>query len=254
LQRSNGELEQFAYVASHDLQEPLRKIQAFGDRLRDKFREGLPEQGRDFVDRMRASAGRMSQLIDDLLSYSRVTTHARPFTHVDLSEVLAEVIDDLSARLEQTNGKIEAGPLPAIEADAVQIRQLFQNLLANALKFHNPSQPPVVRVNGGVIDAEGVPVVRVEVADNGIGFEEKYLGRIFHVFQRLHGRGEYEGTGVGLAICKKIIDRHGGMISATSQPGQGATFVVTLPVRQPSPLASALEPGAIAAGSASDTR
>jgi PAS domain S-box-containing protein len=238
LQRSNDELDKFAYVASHDLQEPLRKIQAFGDRLRVKYRDHLPDGARDYVDRMLASAGRMRRLIDDLLAFSRVTTQARPFEPVDLGDVLRDVLSDLDVRIEKTRGRIDVGPLPTIDADPSQIRQLFQNLLVNALKFHRPGVPPVVAVRGEVVaepgpDGPNPLTCRVSVRDNGIGFDEKYLGRIFQVFQRLHGRNEYEGTGVGLAICRKIAERHGGSITATSRPGDGATFVVTLPVRQP---------------------
>jgi PAS domain S-box-containing protein len=239
LTRSNEELEKFAYVASHDLQEPLRKIQAFGDRVRLKFRENLPDQGRDYVDRMLTSATRMRRLIDDLLTFSRVTTQARPFAPVDLAEVAGEVVGDLEPRLEQTGGTIDVGPLPTIDADPSQMRQLFQNLLTNALKFHKPGVPPVVTVRGEPAPGPGAngdpaPLTCVlTVRDNGIGFDEKYRDRIFEVFQRLHGRTEYEGTGVGLAICRKIVERHGGTITAHSREHEGATFVVTLPVRQP---------------------
>jgi signal transduction histidine kinase/CheY-like chemotaxis protein len=235
LQRSNAELEQFAYVASHDLQEPLRKIQAFGDRLRDKHRDQLGEQGRDYVDRMLASAGRMRRLIDDLLTFSRVTTQARPFEPVDLGELVRQVVSDLEARLQQTGGRVEVGELPIVFGDPTQLRQLFQNLIGNGLKYHRPGVPPEVRVTGRVLAEGGDPVCEVTVADNGIGFDEKYLDRIFQVFQRLHSRDEYEGTGIGLAICKKIVERHGGTITARSEPGQGATFVVTLPVKPESP-------------------
>ncbi|MFO0801210.1 MAG: ATP-binding protein [Gemmataceae bacterium] len=234
LRRSNAELEQFAYVASHDLQEPLRKIQAFGDLLVTKYGPGLPDEGQGYVTKMKASAGRMSRLIDDLLSYSRVTTHARPFTRVSLAATVAEVVEDLELRAEKVGGRVEVGALPEVLGDPSQMRQLFQNLIGNALKFHRPGVPPVVRV---AAEREGVNWV-VTVADNGIGFEDRHAGRIFQVFQRLHGRDQYEGTGVGLAICRKIADRHGGTITAHGQPDDGATFVVTLPA--PAPTATGL--------------
>jgi PAS domain S-box-containing protein len=237
LERSNSELEKFAYIASHDLQEPLRKIQAFGDRLQGKFRDHLPDGGREYVDRMLGSAGRMRKLIDDLLTLSRVTSKAKPFESVDLGAVVREVLGDLEVRLEQTRGAVEVGPLPRVDADPSQMRQLFQNLLGNALKFHRPGVPPAVRICGELVPADPAgpaPLTcRVTVQDNGIGFDAKYRERIFEVFQRLHGRDEYEGTGVGLAICRKIVERHGGTITAQGNPGGGATFVVTLPVRQP---------------------
>ncbi|MBA4065397.1 MAG: hypothetical protein C0501_17125 [Isosphaera sp.] len=245
LVRSNAELEQFAYVASHDLQEPLRKIQAFGDRLTTKFRAAVPDGAKEYVDRMQTSAGRMQRLINDLLNYSRVTTTARPFSRLNLTRLVREVVSDLSVRIEATGADVRVGELPDIEADPTQMRQLFQNLIANAVKFHRPGVPPVVEVSGAwVIDpppagpaADPAPVCRIAVRDNGIGFDEKYLDRIFQVFQRLHGRDEYDGTGVGLAVCRKIAERHGGSITAHSRPGDGATFVVTLPARQvPPPL------------------
>ncbi len=239
LARSNGELEQFAYVASHDLQEPLRKIQAFGDRLRARFRDQLDDQGRDYLDRVLAAAGRMRRLIEDLLALSRVTTKGQPFARVDLNVIAEGVISDLESRAQETGATIDVGPLPVIDADPTQMRQLLQNLVGNALKFHRPGVPPVVTVRAEVVPAadgpEDRPLCRITVADNGIGFEEKYLDRIFQVFQRLHGRQEYEGTGVGLAICRKIVERHGGAITAHSTPGAGTTFVVTLPALQPTP-------------------
>jgi PAS domain S-box-containing protein len=237
LQRSNAELEQFASVASHDLQEPLRKIQAFGDRLQDKCRASLSEQGKEYLDRMRSAAARMSTLINDLLAFSRVTTRAQPFSEVDLDREAQQVVADLEARLQQTGGRVELGPLPTLHADPTQMRQLLQNLIGNGLKFHRSEEPPVVKVEGRIVPggdkAESQPMGEIRVTDNGIGFEEKYLDRIFQLFQRLHGRTEYEGTGLGLAICRKIVERHGGTITARSTPGQGATFVVTLPVRTP---------------------
>jgi PAS domain S-box-containing protein len=227
LEQSNRELEDFAYVASHDLQEPLRKIQAFGDLLRSKHAAALPEQARDYIERMQSAAKRMQVLINDLLSFSRVTTKAQPFAPVDLGHVAAEVVKDLEVRLHESGGQIMVGALPTIDADALQMRQLLQNLAGNALKFHRPDVPPAVEIRGA-IDGNRC---RIAVSDNGIGFEEKYADRIFTMFERLHGRGQYEGTGIGLAICRKIAERHGGEIRAHSTPGAGATFVVTLPAR-----------------------
>jgi len=242
LARSNAELEQFAYVASHDLQEPLRKIQAFGDRLQSKCGEGIGERGRDYLERMQNAAQRMQRLINDLLDYSRVTSRAQPFTAVDLDAVIQEVLSDLEVRIEQTKAAVEVGDLPTLEADPRQMQQLLQNLLGNALKFHRPGVPPVVRVFSRSGGGEAVPpgektaedsYCQIIVEDNGIGFEEKYLDRIFKPFQRLHGRSEYEGTGMGLAICHKIVNRHGGHITARSTPEQGTTFIVSLPLKQP---------------------
>ena len=240
LQRSNRELEQFASVASHDLQEPLRKIQAFGDRLQSRFRDQLGETGKDYLDRMLASTVRMRKLIDDLLTYSRVSAKAQPFEPVNLGEVAREVAADLESRLQETGGHVEIGDLPTIDADPVQIRQMLQNLLGNALKFHRQDVPPQVQIsarflqgNGSTNDSPGGLRCELTVEDNGIGFDQNYVGRIFDLFQRLHGRDEYEGTGMGLAICRKIVERHGGQITAHSALGAGSRFVVTLPVEQP---------------------
>ena len=241
LERSNRELQDFAYVASHDLQEPLRKIQAFGDRLHAKCSEALSEQGQDYLRRMQNAAGRMQSLITDLLMFSRVATQAKPFTPVDLGQVTREVVSDLEVHIEALGAQVQVGELPTIEADPMQIRQLMQNLISNALKFHRPDVSPVVTIEAS--DFEEAPsqsaepftpprLCQLTVADNGIGFDEKYLNRIFTVFQRLHGRSAYAGTGVGLAVCRKIVERHRGSITARSRPDQGATFVVTLPYRQ----------------------
>jgi len=238
LERSNRELQDFAFVASHDLQEPLRKIQAFGGRLKEKYAEVLEGQGRDYLERMQNAARRMQTLINDLLALSRVTTKAQPFVAVALEEVAREVVGDLDARIEETGGHVEVGPLPAIEADPLQMRQLLQNLIGNALKFHLPQQPPLVRVHGAIIEGEAPAEhtaangsCQIAVQDNGIGIDEQYLDKIFTPFQRLHARGEYEGTGMGLAVCRKIVEQHGGRITATSTLGEGATFLVTLPLR-----------------------
>jgi light-regulated signal transduction histidine kinase (bacteriophytochrome) len=221
-------LQDFAFVASHDLQEPLRKIQAFSDRLKLKCGPAFDDTGRDYLARMVDAAARMRRLIDDLLMFSRVTSKAKPFEPVDLAAIAHTVVSDLEIRIEQTGGKVEVGPLPALDADPTQMRQLLQNLIGNALKFRRPEVPPLVAVWGDQQDGH----VRLSVADNGIGFDEKYTDRIFQVFQRLHGRAEYEGSGIGLAVCRKIAERHGGGISARSTPGVGSTFTVTLPLQQ----------------------
>jgi light-regulated signal transduction histidine kinase (bacteriophytochrome) len=241
LERSNRELQDFAYVASHDLQEPLRKIVVFGERLKEQEGEKLAGESRDYLERMQKAASRMQSLINDLLTFSRVTTKARPFTQVDLAQVTREVITDLEGRIEQVNGRVEVGTLPLVEAETLQMRQLIQNLIGNALKFRRPEVPPVVKVAAEIITApapdEGTGVTkkfcRLTVSDNGIGFDEKYLDRIFNVFQRLHSRNEYEGTGMGLAIARKIVLFHSGEITAKSKPGEGTTFIVTLPVTHP---------------------
>ncbi len=233
LARSNRELQDFASVASHDLQEPLRKIQAFGDRLRTKCAAELSDQGRDYLDRMQAAAGRMSTLIEDLLTFSRVTTRAQPFAAVDLNAVAREVVEDLEVRIERSGGRVDLGPLPTVRGDATQLRQLLQNLISNGLKFCDPARPPVVTVRQTESGDESF--IAIGVVDNGIGFDEKYLGKIFNIFQRLHARGEYEGTGIGLAVCRKICERHGGSIDAAGRPGEGATFTVRLPHRPAEP-------------------
>jgi signal transduction histidine kinase len=203
----------------------------------------LPDNGKEYVDRMLSAAARMRRLIDDLLTFSRVTTQKKPYRRLDLGRLVREVVSDLDIRIGQANGTVRIGALPRLDADASQMRQLFQNLIANAVKFHRPGVAPVVDVEGELVhrsapdpDAdEPVPMCRIVVRDNGIGFDEKYRDRIFNVFQRLHGRDEYEGTGVGLAICRKIAERHGGTITAHSREGEGTTFVVTLPARHANP-------------------
>jgi PAS domain S-box-containing protein len=242
LERSNRELQDFAYVASHDLQEPLRKIVVFGERLKEKCAEEFSVEGRDYLERMQKAAARMQILINDLLSFSRVTTKAQPFVSVDLAKTAREVVSDLEARIEMVKGRVEVGPLPLLEAEPLQMRQLLQNLIGNALKFRRPDEAPVVKVEAKVfagprprMDAESPAeqLCQLTISDNGIGFEEKYLDRIFNVFQRLHTRNEYEGTGMGLAIARKIALYHGGDITATSKVGQGSAFIVTLPVIHP---------------------
>lgn len=228
LKASNEELQSFATIAAHDLQEPLRKIQTFGERLKVKGQSILTPELLDYVNRIQVSSTRMRSLIDDLLSYSRVATRASPFEKIDLNKIVEEVLSDLEVRIEQLKAQVHVSQLPSIEADPSQMRQLVQNLLSNAIKFHKPDLAPEVFISAQV---EG-NWCNFEVKDNGIGFDEKYLDRIFAIFQRLHGRHEYEGTGVGLAVCRKITERHGGTLLARSSPGAGATFVAKLPVRQ----------------------
>ncbi len=236
LEISNQELQDFASVAAHDLQEPLRKIQSFADRLKVRAKDELKPESLDYLERLQNSAQRMQTLINDLLTYSRVTTKAQPFKNLDLNQIVAHVVSDLEIRLEQTKGVIQYADLPAIDADATQMHQLFQNLIGNALKFHKPGTPPIVKVSTKIFEQSPLgrpgPACQVAIEDNGIGFDEKYLDRIFTIFQRLHGRHEYEGTGIGLAVCRKIVDRHAGVITANSTPGSGATFLITLPMRQ----------------------
>ncbi len=233
------ELQEFAYGVSHDLQEPLRKVMAFGDRLREKCGAQLDQDGADYLNRMQDAAKRMSTLINDLLALSRVTTKAKPSVPLNLNTLVSEVLSDLEVRIEQVNGKVDVGSLPTLHAEPTQMRQLFQNLIGNALKFRKKDVAPVITVQAEpapsaalLDDAEnGYPRWLIKVHDNGIGFDEKYRDKIFEVFQRLHGRGEYEGSGIGLSLCRKIVLRHGGTIAAESAPGQGATFLITLPER-----------------------
>jgi signal transduction histidine kinase len=227
LTRSNGELEQFASVASHDLQEPLRKVQTFGDQLERRFAEDLPDEARDYLHRMRNASARMSVLIEDLLRFSRVTTQAKAHVPVDLGRVARDVVADLDALIAESQGRVDIGPLPTVQADSTQMRQLLQNLIANALKFRKPGVTPAVRLEAVADAPPGMAAFAVR--DNGIGFEENYEERIFRVFERLHPRDIYAGTGIGLALCRKIAERHGGSISAAGRPGDGATFTVVLP-------------------------
>ncbi len=214
LARSNKELQQFAFVASHDLQEPLRKIKTFGDRLKSTCGHTLTEQGRDYLERMQNAASRMQTLIEDLLTLSRVTTRAQPFVSVNLTKIAQEVLSDLEIYVQQTGANVEIKELPTIKADPLQMRQLLQNLIGNALKFHRPQTPPVIKIYGTILNNQADNTLvnsgfcQIIVEDNGIGFEEKYIDRIFNVFQRLHSSIEYEGTGIGLAICRKIAERH----------------------------------------------
>jgi signal transduction histidine kinase len=225
LRKSNQELEQFAYIASHDLQEPLRKVQAFSDRLASKYADKLDDDGKLYISRMQDASNRMRILIQDLLTYSRVRSKGQEFVSVDLNEIVKGVIADLEVRLEQDGGRVEVDDLPTVWADPLQMRQVFQNLIGNALKFKKSGVVPIVRV---MSKSKGSNY-RIIVQDNGIGFEQQYAERIFEIFQRLHGRSDFEGTGMGLAIVKKILERHVGSIRAESEPGKGTRFILMLP-------------------------
>ncbi len=235
LERSNHELQDFAVIASHDLQEPLRKIKAFGDLLEAHMKDRLDEEEKDYLDRMHSAVQRMQDLIESLLNYARVTTKAQPFRQVDLKALMAEILSGFEVQIERSMAHVEVSNMPCIEADLTQMRQLLQNLVGNALKFQRPGTPPVVQVSCRVVDLqkdEEGGYAQIEVKDNGIGFDLKYIERIFMPFERLHGRGEYEGTGMGLAICKKIVERHQGTITAQSVLGEGSKFIVTMPIKQ----------------------
>ncbi len=228
LSRSNKELEDFAYVASHDLQEPLRKIQAFGNLLLSEYGDSLGLEGVDYLSRMHAAANRMSTLITDLLTFSRVSRRAPDTQPVNLNDVMNDVMSDLEARIEQTNATVTVEPLPTVEADPTHMRQLMQNLVGNAVKFHRAEVVPKVKVTSSEKDGG----YEIRVTDNGIGFDEKYLDRIFAVFQRLNERSSYEGTGIGLAVCRKIVERYDGTITAESKKGRGSTFIIWLPQKK----------------------
>ncbi|MEZ0539996.1 sensor histidine kinase [Fibrella arboris] len=244
LNLSNDNLQQFAYVASHDLQEPLRKIQSFGDLLKAQYGSNLGAEGLDMINRMGSAANRMSLLIRDLLNYSRLTTQQAPFELVSLDRLLLDVLDDLSVAIAESGATIDYERLPVIQGDQAQLQQLFLNLLSNALKFRRADLPAHILISARQVSASEVPIAalatpaesnrnpvyhEITVVDNGIGFDEKYADRIFQVFQRLHGKSNYPGSGVGLAICRKVVLNHSGGLSANSKPGEGAKFIVYLP-------------------------
>ena len=227
LQESNAELQNFAYISSHDLQEPLRKIQAFSSRLQEKHTANLNPEGQDYLRRMQSAAVRMQQLIDNILLYSKITRTTVHYEVVDLEQVMRDVQTNLDFQIERTQGRLEIGTLPAIQANRIQMEQLLQNLVSNALKYHRPDVPPVVKVYGEMLGAD----CKIYVEDNGIGFDPKYAERIFEFFQRLQGQN-YQGTGIGLSIVRKIVERHHGNITVSSIPGVGSIFIVTLPCTQ----------------------
>lgn len=232
LEQSNQELENFAYMASHDMQEPLRKISAFGKRAVERMKADVDDEDKEFLKRMLDASRRMQDMIDALLELSRINSHGRPFVSVDLNEAAMTVVSDLENRIELVGGKVVVDKLPTIKADPVQMHQLLQNLIGNALKYHQPDAAPRVHITAETFRnmGSGRPeMVVITVRDNGIGFDEKHHDRIFQPFQRLVGHSQFEGSGIGLAICRKIVERHGGTITARSKPGEGSTFIVTLP-------------------------
>ncbi|MFQ5673376.1 MAG: PAS domain S-box protein [Nitrospinales bacterium] len=230
LERSNQTLHDFAFIASHDLQEPLRKIISFSSRVETLYGNILDDRGKDYLRRMQKATLRMKQLLEDLLEYSRVRTEGLPFRYTDINRVVSRALIDLESQVKCTRARITVESLPSIDADELQLCQLFQNLISNALKFRKPGKAPKVTVKSVPCETGWI---KISIEDNGIGFDEKYFPRIFKPFERLHGRGEpYDGTGMGLAICQKIVVRHGGEITARSLPQKGSTFVVTLPKKQ----------------------
>lgn len=226
LERSNKELEEFAYISSHDLQEPLRKIQAFGDLLVEEHGDSLGE-GSEYLQRILSSANRMSRLIDDLLTFSRVTTKPAQPKPVHLTQIVQDTLADLDERIKKEKGSVKiTGTLPTVNADETHMRQLFQNLISNALKFHAPDTPPIVKIAAKVKDQK----CTISIEDNGIGIDDKHKEKVFAVFQRLNTRQAFEGTGIGLAVCRKIVQRYNGTIEIESQLGKGTTFIITLPI------------------------
>jgi light-regulated signal transduction histidine kinase (bacteriophytochrome) len=239
LARSNQELEQFAYVASHDLQEPLRKIQTFSGFILNRDFDDLSPSAKDNFNRMQSAANRMQKLIEDLLVFSRTSTESKVFVQTDLNKILNQVKEDLVVQISKAGADIVSDELPTLNVIPLQFQQLFQNLLSNAMKFHKTSEQPKIRITSDLVDASQIAgksnlpekkYVRITVVDNGIGFEQEFADKIFQLFQRLHGKSEYPGTGIGLAICKKIMENHNGFIIATGNVGTGARFDVYLPV------------------------
>ncbi len=234
LERRNRDLQDFTHVVSHDLQEPLHLILAFAQRIRTKTGIELNERARLYLERIESSAGRMQELIDGLLLYSRVTTRTQEFERVDLDAVVHDVLADLEVKIEQLGAEIKFQQLGSIEADSLQMRQLFQNLIGNALKYANHNRIPEVSIYALPRKSESGsgPMFEIVIEDNGIGFNENFSEQIFGIFQRLHGRSQYQGTGIGLALCKKIVERHHGSIYAASEVGVGSRFTVVLPAEQ----------------------
>ncbi len=241
LDRSNKKLEEFAYIASHDLQEPLRKLTTFSERIKQKFSDRLNVDGNGYIDRMLNATSNMRMLIDNLLEYSRTTSSAVLTEKYQLNEIVQKALNDLELSIEETNTIVEVGELPTIECIPEQLSQLFINIISNAIKFRIPDKQPIIKIQSRPLNAKEISYHlldesrnwhRLNIDDNGIGFEEEYSRKIFQLFQRLHSKAEYPGTGIGLSICKKIVDHHKGIIYAEGKPLQGATFTIILPETQ----------------------
>jgi signal transduction histidine kinase len=242
LHHSNRELEEFAYIASHDMQEPLRKVSTFGNLLVEKYRDVLNDEGKSYVDRMTRSADNMKVLINNILEFSRVSRDTEQFAPVNLDLVVQEVKSDLNIMIQETGSEVVADKLPSIEGNFTQLKQLFSNLLSNAIKFQAKTVKPEIHITcrpalPKELSAYGLPAKQayyhIAVSDNGIGFEQEYAQQIFKLFHRLNGKSAFPGSGLGLAICQRIADRHHGTIYAESSPGKGATFVILLPEHSP---------------------
>lgn len=231
--RSNKELSSFSYIASHDLQEPLRKIQTFSLRIIEKETENLSADGKGYLKRMISACERMQNLIDDLLTFSRTNSTPKEFEKTDLNKLAKDIKNDLKESLDEKKAILQIDPLPAVNVIPFQFKQLIENLILNSLKYHKPGITPVIKIFAQKTtlpgEETGKSYYRISITDNGIGFEQEYAARIFELFQRLHGKHEYPGTGLGLAICKKIVQNHNGIIQAEGKPGQGATFSIYLP-------------------------
>lgn len=233
LKRSNLELENYAYLATHDLQEPLRKIIIFGDRLQNSLGDAITERGSEYLSRMQKAALRMQKFIDDLLEYSRIQVGTKTRKPIDLNRIMDEVAADLNIMITKYRGTVKVNHLPTLEADPVQMHQLFLNLITNALKYHKDGVPPLIKVSSSY--NKKIKIWEIRVEDNGIGIDEKHSRRVFRLFERLHGKSDYEGTGIGLGICQKVAHLHHGEITFESKLGQGSTFIITLPEKQPLP-------------------
>lgn len=229
LKKSNKELEDFAYVASHDLKEPLRKIVSFSNRLKEKYDDQLDDKGKFYLERMESASTRLQDLIDDLLKYSRIARTEVDTELLDMNNIVDNVVDSLEQAISTTSAKIEVEKLLPITANKNLIQLLFQNLIHNATKFQNPDSVPLIKVASEVALLEKLPHICYTVSDNGIGIEEKYLKRIFQIFEKLNGKDKYDGTGIGLALCDRIVEKHGGKIEITSTLNVGTTFRIYLP-------------------------